>query len=152
MRGSFASLAGFPPNNVPRGASEPESIEIPIGNVGRRAAARLRLSIPARLVTLADTRRCILVDISRTGAQISLAKPLAEGEAAFLRFAATEVFVGVVRAAKGLNGLEFDGELSDADILAVRRYAENYEAGERRALMEEARAWVTGEHASRACR
>jgi hypothetical protein len=144
MPGSFTSLAHQPFGGKRPGSSGLRSRDIPLENVGRRAAARLRLSIPATLVTLADTRRCILIDVSRTGAQVSLPEPLAVGEAGFLRFAGIEVFGVAIRAATGCNGLEFDVELGDDDVLAVRHHAESYEADARRALREEVRAWVTG--------
>lgn len=118
--------------------------DAPLENVGRRAAPRLRLSIPARLVTTTATHRCVLLDVSRLGAQISLERPLAEGEAGLLNFAGFEVFACVIRTGPGLNGVEFDGELSDEDVLQIRQYAEHYETDERAALKEEARAWVTG--------
>ena len=134
----------MPLGGIPFAAPKPDAGLDSLENVGRRSAARLRLSIPARLVTVCETRRCVLLNVSRTGAQIGLAKPLAVGDAGFLRFAGLEVFGSVIRAGKGLNGLEFDQEMTDEDVLATREYAERYEADERRALMEEARAWVTG--------
>jgi len=144
MRGSFSSLARIPSVGVPFNAPAPDADLDPLENVGRRSAPRLRLSIPARLVTVSETRRCVLLDVSRTGAQIGLAKPLGVGEAGFLTFADLEVFGGVIRSSQGSNGLEFDVELSDDDVLGIRHFADNYHYDERRALMDEARAWVTG--------
>ncbi|MEO0590225.1 MAG: PilZ domain-containing protein [Pseudomonadota bacterium] len=144
MPGSFASLARLPLGGVPFAAPAVDADEEPLENVGRRAAPRLRLSIPARLVTISETRRCVLLDVSRNGAQISLPKPLGVGEAGFLRFANTEVFVSVIRDGTGLNGVEFDVPLTDKDVLAIRHYAEVYQSDERNALREEARAWVMG--------
>lgn len=144
MPASFASLSRLPLGGVPFAAPAADADEEPLENIGRRAAPRLRLSIPARLVTVSETRRCVLLDVSRSGAQISLAKPLAEGEAGFLRFANTEVFASVIRVSTGLNGVEFDVPMTDEDVLAIRRFAEDYEADERSALRNEARAWVMG--------
>lgn len=145
MPGSFASLARFPPGGVPFDNPQDDTAEDPpLYNVGRRAAPRLRLSIPGKLLTVSETRRCVLLDVSRSGAQIGLAKPLAVGEAGFLRFAGTEVFGTATRVDKGRNGLEFDVELSDEEVLAIRHFAESYEITERQALMEDVRAWVTG--------
>ena len=144
MAGSFASLARAPLGGVPFVLPEAREGQAPLKNVGRRAAPRLRLSIPAKLVTLTETRRCVVLDVSRTGAQISLAKPLAIGEAGFLRFAEQEVFGGVVRESTGRNALEFDEQLGDAEVLDIRHYAECYEADERKALMQEVREWVMG--------
>ena len=144
MSGSFASLARLPLGGIPFVAPSADDVEEPLENVGRRVAPRLRLSIPARLVTTTGIRSCILIDISRSGAQISLAKPLPEGEAGLLRFAHFEVFACIIRTGPGLNGVEFDYALSNEDVLATRQFAEDYDAGNRAELMAEARAWVTG--------
>lgn len=144
MSGSFASLARLPLGGVPFAAPAPDADLESLDNVGRRSAPRLRLSIPGKLITVSETRRCVLLDLSRTGAQIGLAKPLPIGGAGFLRFAQIEVFGSVIRSTKGGNGLEFDVEMPDEDVLATRRFAEEYELDERKALMEEARAWVMG--------
>ncbi len=116
--------------------------------VGRRAAPRLRLSMPARLVTLTDTRRCILVNVSRTGAQIGLEKPLKKGDGAFLQLAGIDQFGEVVRSAVGLgggvNGLLFECPLSDTDVIALRHFAESFAENESRQLRAEVQAWVSG--------
>jgi hypothetical protein len=112
--------------------------------VGRRAAARLRLSIPARLMTLAETRMCVLLDLSCSGARIGLETPLARGAEAFVAFADLEVFGSVVHRGPGLNGIEFDCALTHEEVLATRRYAERHEERERAALLAQVRAWVTG--------
>jgi len=116
--------------------------------VGRRAAARLRLSVPARLVTLYDTQSCVCIDISCTGARIALAKPLRAGEAGFLRIAQIEQFATIVRCWKGedggINALHFDTPISGQVVLAMRRYAETFEADEQRERRREVEAWVKG--------
>jgi len=116
--------------------------------VGRRAAARLRLSIPARLVTLCDTRRCILVNLSRTGAQVGLEKPLGEGEGVVLQIAGIDQFGDVVRCAVGssggINGIEFESGLTDSEVLALRHFADSFAGEENRQLRNEVRTWVAG--------
>lgn len=112
--------------------------------IGRRGASRLRLALPARLVTTSASVPCILQDLSRTGARVHLAKPLCVGEACFLQFFDTEVFVEVVRRLRGTNGPEFDCPLSDEDVIQVRANAENIEAVERRSVRSDARDWVSG--------
>jgi len=116
--------------------------------IGRRNAARLRLSIPARIVTLSDTRRCILIDLSRTGAQIGLEAPLEKGKNVFLQLAGLDEFAEVVRADVGpnggTNGIAFDEHLTDDQVIMVRHYSESIEANESLALRREVRAWVTG--------
>ncbi|MEO1221921.1 MAG: PilZ domain-containing protein, partial [Pseudomonadota bacterium] len=127
----------------PAPSAAPVEPSVPIG---RRGAARLRLSIPAKLVSLYDTHRCILIDLSSTGAQIGLQKPMEIEQKAFLQIAGLELFCEVVRTAHGanggVNGLSFDPPLEDEDVLDVRRFAESHEADEVRALRSEVRAWV----------
>ena len=144
MSGSFSSLARSPLGGIPFAVRKPSLADEPLENVGRRAAPRLRLSIPARLITVAETRRCILLDLSRSGAQIGLELPLQIGDVGFLQFAEMEVFAAVIRTGPGLNGVEFDIPLEDSEVLAVRHFAEAFEADERRALRSEARNWVLG--------
>ncbi|AWW75461.1 hypothetical protein CD351_13575 [Erythrobacter sp. KY5] len=116
--------------------------------VGRRGAPRLRLAIPARLVTRYDTRRCILIDLSLTGAKISLEESLAHGEDALLQIDGLEPFGTVVRSdfkqTGGTVGLSFDPPLNQKDVLAVRAYSERMEEDEVRALWAEARRWAVG--------
>ncbi len=116
----------------------------PLANVGRRRAARLRVSVPAKLITVTGTQRCLLIDVSRTGAQIALSRPLSIGDAGFLQVGGLELFGSTIREGAGANGLDFDVEMSDEDVLVIRRYAETYQMDERKALMAEARKWVTG--------
>lgn len=117
--------------------------------VGRRAAARLRLAIPVKLLATHATENCVLLDLSRTGARIGLAEPLAPGEMLYLRFAGLELFGEVVRRhcgkSGGVNGMVFDEPLSDDIVLAVRRHAETFEHRQHTALRDQARRWVSGE-------
>ncbi|MEM1052748.1 MAG: PilZ domain-containing protein [Pseudomonadota bacterium] len=116
--------------------------------VGRRGAPRLRLSIPAQFISLYGTFRCILIDLSCSGAQLGFAEPLDKGETGFLHIGGLEVFCEVVREAKGpnggMNGLLFDPELANADVLQVRHFAEQYAEHELRRLRSEVKDWVNG--------
>jgi len=53
----------------------------------------------------------------------------------------------VTRSEFGLNAIEFDEPISAAVVLEIRCYYENFEERERRALIETARKWVTGDSA-----
>lgn len=121
----------------------------PPESIGRRSAARLRLSIPARIMTIYDTHNCVLLDISRNGARIGLAVPLAIGGGGFLTVGQIEVFGEAVRrmvgAGGGVNGIAFDTPISDAAVLSVRRHAEIFQRTERDALREQVRRWVAGD-------
>ncbi len=117
----------------------------PIPKTGRRSAPRLRLSLPARLVAVERTHPCILLNVSRTGAQVAILNALREGEGAVLKCGKIDQFVLVSRSEFGLNALTFEEEISDDLVLHIRRYHENFEERERRALIETARKWVNGD-------
>lgn len=104
----------------------------------------MRLHSPARLVTVLDTRSCIVLDLSRNGARIALEKPLDVDEAGYLKLFGEAMFVCAVRADFAENGLEFDDPLSDERVLQVRTYSETMDFYERRKHLREAREWVTG--------
>lgn len=135
------------PVALPRRApeSEPASPQA----IGRRGAARLRLAIPVRMVSTHATQNCILLDLSRSGARIGLAEPLAPGMCLYLRVARFEVFAEViwreVGTGGGINGLVFDEPLSDAAVLAVRHHAEGFAQRQRDSLRDQVRRWVSGE-------
>lgn len=124
--------------------------ETPVSAVrtGRRGAARLRLAIPARLISRYATSRCILIDLSATGAQVGMQDPLAKGETAVLEIAGLEAFGDVVRSAKGPHGgsigITFETPISDRAVLNVRAFAETYQLNELRALRNEVKSWVEG--------
>ncbi len=125
--------------------SEPPFVDI----TGRRNAPRLRLSVPAKLVSVCETQDCLLIDVSQTGARIGLARPLAVNANGYLRAGPVEVFVTAVRTrseedGSRINGLEFDMRLSKPQVLALRAYAENYEIAEQRESLQQARSWVMG--------
>ncbi len=117
----------------------------PIPNTGRRAAPRLRLSLPARLVAVERTHQCILMNLSRDGAQIAILESLREGEGAVLKCGKIDQFVLVKRSEFGVNALSFEEPISDDLVLHIRSYHENFEQRERRSLVETARKWVNGD-------
>lgn len=125
-------------------AHAPISTESLTKKVGRRAAARLRLSLPGKLVTIYETRPCIVMNLSQSGARLGIEKPLALGDAAFLRCAGFDQFATIVRSEKGSNALEFEVPLTHDQVLSVRDYAENFDELERRGFRQIARDWITG--------
>ena len=114
--------------------------------VGRRSAPRLRLSLPAQLVAVEKVHTCILLNLSRTGAQVAILDAMREGEGAILRCGIINNFAIITRSEFGLNALEFDEPLTDEIVLEIRRYHETFEEREKRALIETARKWVTGDN------
>lgn len=124
---------------------KPEENDRPAVPVGRRAAPRLRLSLPGQLIAVEKVHTCILLNLSRTGAQVAILESMRVGEGAILRCGIIDHFAIVTRSEFGLNALEFDEPLTDHIVLEIRRYHENFEEREKRALIERARRWVTGE-------
>jgi hypothetical protein len=124
---------------------KPQPSEVPPAPVGRRSAPRLRLSLPAQLIAVEKAHTCILLNLSRTGAQVAILDALREGEGAILRCGVINHFAIVTRTEFGLNALQFDEPLTDAIVLETRRYYENFEEREKRALIETARKWVAGD-------
>ncbi|MFM7377576.1 MAG: hypothetical protein ACKO1O_05520 [Erythrobacter sp.] len=105
----------------------------------------MRLSLPAQLIAVDKAHTCILLNLSRTGAQVAILEAMREGDGAILRCGIINHFAIVTRTEFGLNALEFDKPLTDAIVLETRRYHENFEEREKRALIETARKWVTGD-------
>lgn len=112
--------------------------------IGRRSAARLRLSVPAKLQTTLETIDCVLLNISQTGAKVALEHPLAVDEYAILKCARLEEYVEVLRCDVERNGLRFDVPLSKEQILAMKNHSEDVRVDERRALRREVKNWVGG--------
>lgn len=124
---------------------KPEENDRPAMPHGRRAAPRLRLSLPGQLIAVEKVHTCILLNLSRTGAQVAILESMRVGEGAILRCGIIDHFAIVTRSEFGLNALEFDEPLTDHIVLEIRRYHENFEEREKRALIERARRWVTGD-------
>jgi hypothetical protein len=116
---------------------------------GRRAAARLRLAIPARFVSIWETQECILIDVSRTGARVALARPLAVGQSGYLALARMQLFGTIVRRERGedmaFNAMAFDEPICREEVLRIRSFAESFEQRRSQALREQVRRWVAGE-------
>jgi hypothetical protein len=116
---------------------------------GRRAAPRLRLAIPARFVSIHATQRCVLIDLSRTGARMALATPVAPGQPGYLEIDRMEIFGTIVRVQRSgevaLHALAFDDPIPQQAVLCIRAYAEGLEARSQMALRDQVRRWVTGE-------
>lgn len=124
---------------------DPDKPEFPPSNIGRRSAPRLRLSLPGQLIAVERVHRCILLNLSRSGAQVAILDALRVGEGAILRCGGIDDFGIVTRSEFGLNALQFEEPLSNSQVLEIRHLFENFEERERRALMDTARKWVTGD-------
>jgi len=112
---------------------------------GRRGRSRLRVRLPARIVTLTTTRSAILTDLSLTGAclQSNFEPPV--GAEAMLQWYAFEGFGTVVWTDGNYAGVKFC-ELIAPDVLIRTRDLHDAErlASDREIAREVAGEWVKG--------
>lgn len=116
----------------------------PASRIGRRGNSRLRLHVPALLVLVDGRARCLLDDISRTGARLAIARPVIVGEDAVLRCGAIECFGRIVWAEADACGLEFDEPLDKATLLGMREVGDHIAEAEIEQRRRMAREWVAG--------
>lgn len=112
---------------------------------GRRAAPRLRLSLPGMFIAVRGNLRCIVTNLSQTGVLMAVNETLEVGEAGYLRCGPIDHFVTVMRKDNGLNALEFDNPVSHEFVLEMRRFQETIAERDKAELIEYVRAWTQGE-------
>lgn len=112
------------------------------GDAGRRSLARLRLGVPARLITLNGVQDVLLDDLSMSGAQISLSvgEQFSSGILEWLDF---DELVDVVWHDGPTCGVKFENNLSKGCILATRDAAPGLLDDEARARSV-AKRWTEG--------
>lgn len=118
--------------------------------LGRRSAPRVQLGVPAKLVSVFGTQDCMLIDLSRNGALVRLARPLAVDACGYLRAGPFEVFTITVRVKKSVegdatSGVKFDTPLPREQLVGMRGYANEYKLTEKRLARLAAHSWVRGE-------
>jgi len=121
----------------------------PVVSLGhRRAAARLRTGLPARLTDVGSSYGVKLEDLSRTGARISVpaSRLLHPGELVVLRWAGFERFGEIVWVSGNRGGIQFEEEVEDRDLIATRHLQDEYsrKGAELMHLRNVAREWVHG--------
>ena len=115
--------------------------------VGRRTAARLRLHVPAELLLTDGQERCLLDDISTSGAQITLLRHLPAATWAVLRCGQMEGFGEVMWSRGGHCGLRFESPLDPAIVVAMRSIRDTLAEAEIEERRRIAREWVMGRSA-----
>jgi len=113
--------------------------------IGRRRDSRLRVEVPARLVTLSGHHNASLCDLSQSGAQFRTSTELKCGEEGVLTWLDFETFGQLVWVRNGFAGMEFD-ELIVPDALIQTRDRADYglAKSEERIEYERARNWFRG--------
>jgi hypothetical protein len=118
------------------------SAMVPYDFLPRRGKARLRLGIPAHLLTVHGRSRVTLLDLSQSGARLQYAgERIGDG---VLEWLDHEAFGSVVRRAGGEVGLRFDEPITHAWVLDTRARLPAIARTEDQ-LRRFAREWVRGE-------
>lgn len=112
---------------------------------GKRANARLRVRLPAKLITLHGEYRLALIDLSASGARVGQPGLDCLPGNAILQWTGHEVFGRIVWVRDGLAGVRFDEPIPDEWVLATRRIAEaSPMPGDSELHRHAARDWVSG--------
>lgn len=128
-------------------AADPLAQSDPVA--GRRAAPRLRLSLPGTFMSTNGNHPCIVTNLSRVGVQIAIKGALDVGKDGFLRCGPIDRFATIIRKDRGINALQFENPLSESFVLQMRKFQESFADLERMELLETARSWSTGENQGR---
>ena len=83
---------------------------------GSRFANRLRLGVPAGLVLTHRTHRCLIDNISSSGARIRIEHTIESGRTAMLQFHQLRAYGTVIWCRDGECGLRFDRKLPQDDM------------------------------------
>ena len=126
----------FPKRPMPLAPVAPPAL------VGRRISARLRLFLPATLVTLHGHQNCWIENLSRSGARLANAAPPPVGSYGVVKVQDIENFGKVVWRSANRFGLAFDQLLTQQQLVALRHFSEAYPEIARKRDQEEVRQWV----------
>lgn len=111
---------------------------------GRRAAARLRVSIPAKLILLDGNYRCPLEDISQTGARVSCSAAVVPGATGILQCMGLDVLCSIIRNEAGRFGLHFEEEVSTEALQEIRQEHDRLSQVRIKEDRLHAKGWATG--------
>lgn len=115
------------------------------GTAGRRGRSRLRVRLPARVVTRTQTGQAILADLSLTGAKISTDAELKLGGEVVLEWGKFEAFGEVVWVRGQYYGISFIDMIAPAVLIATRDLDDAaHLPRDRDMLREVAQSWVKG--------
>ena len=111
---------------------------------GRRRHSRLRVHLPARLITLDGTLHVTLLDLSFRGAKLVIGpSTLRRGDNGVLTWGSFEAFCAVAWTRSQSCGLDFDAPLKPDILIATRDLADATPRIDTSRVA--ARSWVTGD-------
>ncbi len=115
------------------------------GTAGRRSRSRLRVRLPARVITRTQTGQAILADLSLTGAKVSTDAELKLGGEVVLEWGRFEAFGEVVWIRGQYCGISFFDMIEPAVLIATRDLDDrSHLPRDRDMLREVAQGWVKG--------
>ncbi len=109
---------------------------------GRRRHSRLRLQLPARLITLGKSYHVTLIDLSLTGAKVALDVSGPRHGDAVLEWGGFDAFCSIAWSAGRFSGLDFEEPLPARLLIATRDLGDTTEPVD--ADRAAARAWAAG--------
>ncbi|MFC3102144.1 PilZ domain-containing protein [Altererythrobacter lauratis] len=110
--------------------------------IGRRRDARLRLGVPAQLITLAGQYTVSLADLSQSGAHVAARLPFEVSRDAVLSWMGFEAFGRIVWHRGCEAGIEFDDLLPEAVLLQTRQQVDSGKVRSfEQEVYEDARSW-----------
>ena len=114
-------------------------------NAGRRGRSRLRVRLPARIITRTQTAQAILADLSLTGAKVSTTAELKLGGEVVLEWGKFEAFGEVVWIRGQYCGISFFDMIAPPVLIATRDLDDtSHLPRDSDMLREVAQGWVKG--------
>lgn len=111
---------------------------------GSRSLNRLRLGAQANIVLTHESRRCLIDDISMTGARLRIERALAVGQTAVLQFHELKLYAAVVWVRGTECGLRFDQPLELEDMQGMLWITQNRDVYNRICQTGHAMDWSEG--------
>lgn len=117
-----------------------------IAGTGKRGQARLRVRLPAKLITLDGEFRLVLCDLSTGGARVGKTGLMLSGGQAVLLWDRFEAFCTIAWCRSGLVGVRFEDPIPKEWIIATRELDSMARLPDEQELRRlEAREWVMGQ-------
>ena len=116
-----------------------------VGLLGRRAASRARIALPASLETVGGRVAVSLLNLSRTGAMVAALTLPAVGQDVIVKCGTVDVLGIVIWVGSGRCGVQFDEPLDATDVICLRQEGDSFaRTGITCEERQAAKDWVEG--------